>query len=55
MRKFIVLAQAETEGQATGRQHRSRTPVPPVLSGRDQALPTPTTTIPHPLGVAMRV
>src|SRR5262249_6146310 len=30
---------------------RSRTPVPPVLSGRDQASPIPTTTIPHPLGV----
>ena len=29
---------------------RSHTPVPPVLSGRDQASPTPTMTIPHPLG-----
>jgi hypothetical protein len=25
-------------------------PVSPVLSGRDQASPTPTMTIPHPLG-----
>src|SRR6266704_5791666 len=30
-------------------------PVPPVLSGRDQASPTPTTTIPQPLRVTMLV
>ena len=30
-------------------------PVPPVLSGRDQAPPAPTMTIPHPLRVRMPV
>src|SRR5439155_14407840 len=30
-------------------------PVRPVLSGRDQASPTPTMTIPHPLKVPMPV
>jgi nucleoid DNA-binding protein len=39
--------------QAAGRPGRSRTPVPPVLSGRDQALPPPTTTIPHLLAAPM--
>ena len=51
--KFIVLGKARDPGQAAGRPGRSRTPVPPVLSGRDQALPPPTTTIPHPLAAPM--
>jgi hypothetical protein len=40
---------------ANAKRRRSRTPVPPVLSGRDQASPTPTMTIPHPLRVPMPV
>jgi nucleoid DNA-binding protein len=48
-----LLGKARDPGQAAGRPGRSRTPVPPVLSGRDQALPPPTTTIPHPLAAPM--
>jgi len=32
-----------------GRRQQSSPPVPPVLSGRDQASPTPPTAISHPL------
>jgi hypothetical protein len=37
-------------GERAVRTSCGRPPVPPVLSGRDQASPTPTMTIPHPLG-----
>jgi hypothetical protein len=59
-RRIVKLCPAQILSQRSG--HRlliaragPAPPVRPVLSGRDQASPTPPKTIPHPLGVPMPV
>ena len=56
---FLVRSASRDEAIPTGPGRTARAgpapPVPPVLSGRDQASPTPTMTIPHPLSMPMPV